>query len=116
VAEVAKVRGADRVGRTMHAAADDLERMADATAEYGKVLARSAQGFAPVRTGRLRASIAVRGAAVSATAPYAAPVEYGALGRRPSRFMGRAVDRTESDADRVFTAGAEHICDQIKGA
>jgi len=116
VAEVVKVRGADRVARTMNAAAADLKTMDAATAEYGDVLAAAARGFAPVRTGRLRASIAPRGAAVSATAPYAAPVEYGALGRRPARYMARAVDRTESDADRVFTTGAEHICDQIKGA
>jgi len=108
--QIVKVRGADRVGRTMHAAAAELESMADATAEYGKVLARSAQGFAPVRTGRLRASIAVRGAAVSATVPYAAPVE------ARSHYMARAVDRTESDADRIFTASADDICDQIKGA
>ena len=107
--QLAKVRGADRVGATMHAAADDLATMDDATREYGKLLARAAQGFAPVRTGRLRASIALRGAAVSATAPYAGPVE------ARSRYMARAVDRTERDADRVFTAGAKDITDQIKG-
>jgi len=116
VADVVKVRGADRVAATMHAAADDLRSMDAATRDYQQLLTAAARGFAPVRTGRLRASIRPLAAAVAATAPYAAPVEYGTAGRRPARFMARAVDRTESDADRVFTAGADHICDQIKGA
>jgi hypothetical protein len=30
--------------------------------------------------------------------------------------MARAVDRTERDADRIYTASADTICDQIKGA
>jgi ribosomal protein S6E (S10) len=107
--QLARVRGADRVAATMHAAADDLATMDAATREYGKLLAAAAQGFAPVRTGRLRASIALRGAAVSATVAYAAPVE------ARSRYMARAVDRTAGDADRVFTAGAADICDQIQG-
>lgn len=108
--QVAKVRGADRLARTMHAAADDLETMDRGLEAYGRVLARAAQDRAPVRTGRLRDSIALRGRAVSATVRYAAAQE----ARR--HYMARAVTATAADADQVFTRAAADITDKIKGA
>ena len=119
MAEVAKVRGADRVGRTMHAAAAELERMADATAEYGKVLAGAAQGFAPVRTGRLRASIhadpprfvspMLVSAPVTASAPYA---RYVHEGTRPHVIRARRGGALRFHWDKVgrevFFASVQH--------
>lgn len=114
--ELARVRGADRVARTLHAAADDLRTMSDAAREYGDLVAATGRGFAPVRTGRLRASITARAAAVTAAAPYAAAVEYGTRrGTRPHRYMGRAVDATEADRDRIYTRSADRIGDTVKG-
>ena len=66
--QIVKVRGADRVGRTMHAAAADLERMADATAEYGKVLARAAQ-VAAERAGRVAVECGVKNLEVRIKGP-----------------------------------------------
>ena len=113
-----RVTGADRVARTMSAAAADLETMDTATRAYGRLLAGTAQDYAPVRTGRLRASIGVTATGVSATAPYAGYVEYGnpRRGVRAVRFMARAVDGTEQAREQLFTRDAQHITDQIKGA
>jgi hypothetical protein len=47
---------------------------------------------------------------------YALPVEFGARGRRAVRFMGRAVQSTEADRDKIYTAGAADAADKIKGA
>ena len=113
-----RVRGADRVARTMKAAAHDLATMDTATAEYGRRVVTAAQDFAPVRTGRLRASIALHGTQVKATTEYAQAVEFGSRRRgiRPVLFMTRAAETTERDADKIYTAGADKITDQIKGA
>lgn len=116
MSKVVKVRGADRIERTMHQCAKDLERMDESTATYGELVARTARANAPNRTGRLRASIVVSGEQVLATVRYALPVEFGARGRRAVRFMGRAVQSTEADRDKIYTAGAADAADKIKGA
>jgi ribosomal protein S7 len=114
-----QVRGADRLSRTMHAASKDLETMQAGTAAYTELLARTGRGFAPVRTGALRASITVeQGTLVVASVRYAVPVEFGSRrrGRPAVRYMGRAVESTETERDRIYGAAADDITDQIKGA
>lgn len=91
--------------------------MDEATAEYGELVARTAKGYAPSRTGALRSSIVVSGETVLASVRYALPVEFGSRrrGTRAVRFMGRAISGTEEDRDRIYTKSADKIADQIKG-
>jgi hypothetical protein len=98
----------------MATAGDQLAQMDDATVTYGGTLARVARQYAPVRTGRLRASIRVDGPAVVASAPYAAAVEYGR--GRGRRYMARAVESTAREVDKTYTDSAQEITDKIKGA
>lgn len=116
--QVVKVRGADRVARTMAKASKELERMDDANKDYGELLARTAKDYAPSRTGTLRSSIVVRGQQVVATVRYAVPVEFGSRRRgiAAARFMGRALQGTERDRDKIYQAEAEQITGKIKGA
>lgn len=101
----------------MRSAASDLETMDKPVKEYGDLVVRTARGNAPSRTGALRQSIVVQGESIVATVRYALPVEFGSRrgNRRAVHFMGRALASTERDRDVIFTRGADHICDQIKG-
>lgn len=114
--KVVKVRGADRVASTMRRAGKEIERSEDEVQRYGELLAKTAQGNAPIRSGRLRRSIVVSGQTVIAAVDYAAPVEFGVRGRMAGRrYMARAVASTERDLDRIFTEGAQASLDKIKG-
>ena len=73
--------------------------LADACREAAREIARDARFLAPVRTGRLRASITAEAdgwaARVSARVPYAAAVEEGSLRRPPHPFLGPAAQRAD---------------------
>lgn len=118
MSKVVKIRGADRVGRTMHRAAKDLRDADEPTRDYGELLARTAQGYAPKRTGALRGAIVVNGSQVIAGVRYAAAVEYGSKRRgiAGARFVGRALTGTDHDRDRIFERWADDTAGQIKGA
>jgi len=121
-----RVRGADEVARTLSAFADDIEDLADTGAEAAGLVQRAAQGFAPRRTGALRASITVaraeHGATVTAGVgirrPYPSIQEYGSnrRGITAKRYMQRAGDQQEKPVADLYETTIDKLGNQVKGA
>lgn len=74
--------------------------------ELGRNIADEARASAPVRTGKLRASIEAEdtndGSKVSATATYAGFVEFGTRYMAGRGFLSRAVDRVIDALIRAY--------------
>jgi phage gpG-like protein len=120
------VRGADEVARTMHACAAELADLTDVDAAAAGVLQRAAQGFAPRRTGTLRASIRTEttghGATVTAgvgiTRPYPSVHEYGSKRRHitASRYMRRAAETQQRPVVNEYEQAVDHAAGRVRGA
>lgn len=122
--QVVKVHGAERVQRTMEAAADDLRDLSGAGDSAGSLVARTAQGFAPRRSGRLASTITATADRESATITagagirYAAVQEYGWPRRhiRASHYMARALDSSQAKVIDTYESAVVKATDQVKGA
>lgn len=120
------VTGADQVARTMHNLADDLADLSEPGAAAGSVLAAAAQGYAPRRTGRLRASIeasstrstATVSAGVGIVSPYPSVQEYGSTRRHitGSHYMRRAAESRERAAVAEYETTVDRAVDKVRGA
>lgn len=113
-----EVEGLRQLVRDLEAAGVEV---ADLTSGMAKVAARGAAlaaGFAPVRSGALRAS--VRGNRAKAKAvvmagkarvPYAGAINYGFKRRniRPARFLERADQALETEAPQLLEASLDEI-------
>lgn len=105
-----RIDGDDEARRLLHSTGSRLEEaMKGAIAETAINIERNAKHFAPVDTGRLRASIGKSfdddrlGAEVSANTEYAEYVEYGTTRAVAQPFMGPALDHARDDfRDIVF--------------
>jgi HK97 gp10 family phage protein len=101
------VRGLDEALTWLDALAKRVKPAAeDALLDVAAEIADHATTNAPVKTGRLRASIGSgrtpEGAAVWALAPYAAFVEYGTRFMQGRAYMGRAIQTTIDSLFRRF--------------
>lgn len=93
--------------------------MKDFTAEIntavltlGELAFDHAKEHCPVRTGRLKRSIAIRTehnraknedtVVIGTFVPYAPCVEFGGIGRRPNPFLGNAAEYAKSCVQTVF--------------
>ena len=121
-----KVTGADRVARTMHDLADDLADLSQPGAAAAEQVAAAAQGYAPRRTGRLRASIEAKatrdGATITAgvgiVRPYPAVQEYGSSRRgiTATHYMRQAAESRERAAVSEYETAVARATDKIRGA
>lgn len=119
------VRGADEVARTLNDLADRLGDLGDVDAAAGAVIARSAQGYAPRRTGALRASITVQVAEAGATITAGVQLrdaralvqEYGSRRGVTGKFyMRRAADSQESAVVDQYETAVKSAADKVRGA
>lgn len=94
-----QVTGLNKLVRDLHALGLEVDDLKDAFGTIAKEGARVASSFAPIRSGKLRASVrgnrAKNKAVVSAgraRVPYAAPINYGWYARniKPAHFMQKA--------------------------
>jgi phage gpG-like protein len=133
--KVIRVTGAKQLRKTLKefdGDLGDLRRVHQQAAD--RVLARAARN-APVRTGRLRASLTAKGNNASAVvrsagrkAPYAAPVNWGWPSRpKPGRgwrggvihgnpFLYEAVVRFQEEIAADYLAAVDKLMTKIKGA
>lgn len=121
------VRGAAELKSSMAALADDLTDLESPGRAAGAVIVAAAQGFAPRRTGALRASIIVdnvgtTGVVVSAgsgiSRPYPAVQEFGSRRRHivAHRYMRQAADRKERAVVTEYETAIDRAVDKVKGA
>ena len=122
----ARVRGAAELSRTLGELADTLDDLSATSSAAADLIVGAARGYAPVLTGRLRASIrgtADRaGATVTAgegiTSPYPAVQEYGLprhniVGRR---YMARAAETTERAVVNKYENDLSTAVNNVRGA
>lgn len=122
VAPTVRVIGADSIVSTMRAAEDRVETCGDGARDLAEKLSRWAQGEAPVRTGRLAASIGAgwggEVASVNVNVAYAGPIHYGwaAHGISPNPFVTRALAAHRSEAVQTLDGGLQDVADSVRGA
>ena len=109
------VDGARRLASTLRTAAAGLEDFSKPGGAAARMAATAARTLAPRRTGALAGSISARGGRrvgiITAAAPHARPVHWGAPGRAPRPFLSRAAQATEPVWLRAYE---NHINDQLK--
>lgn len=113
------VTGLHEAMRALKQAGADMSEMNDLMHEIGEIVARRARSLAPVRTGRLRASLragkgrtkAVIRAGYSTSVPYAGVIEYGWPKRNiaPHPFLIPARDQTWNQVQNTFENGLTKI-------
>lgn len=102
-APAVRVEGLPELRRTMRAAGLELAELKDGMLDTAHIVEQRSRALAPVRTGRLAAS--VRGTAASAQAMvgssvvYGAPIHYGWPARNiaPHPFITEAAKQTEHE-------------------
>lgn len=99
-------------------AADELEDMTDAHKHVASLIERRARLNAPVRTGKLRASIgsvsSSDGAAVTSSLVYAPYVEYGSIHVSARHYAGNAIDQSQGEIVKEYERGADKICERAE--
>jgi hypothetical protein len=120
-----RVDGLDRLVSTMRKAGRDLGDLKEANAAAGRIVAASAVGRAPRRSGALagsiRASRQARRAQVvagRASVPYAGPIHWGwpARGIGANPFLSDAAQATEATWVPLFLKDVQAAVDKVKGA
>ena len=121
---VVRVQGADRVKRTMEAAADDLRDLSGAGDRAAGLLVRQAQANAPRLSGRLAGTITPVASRSGATVTAGAGIEYAAVqengwprhGIQARRYMARALESTQDKIIDTYASAVDDAVDQVKGA
>jgi len=123
-APVVEVRGARELRKTLKQAGDDLGDLKDAHAAVGNMVAATARGMAPRRSGALAGSIRASRAAGSiaikagsAGIPYAGVIHWGwpAHNIAANPFLSDAATSTETAWVAVYEAELDKIIDRVKG-
>jgi hypothetical protein len=115
-----KVEGARELRRAMKGAGQSLKDLTSVHRDVGQVVMNAAQ--APVRTGRLQASMksAPTGtkARVSSTLPYAAPIHWGVPSRNlsPNPWISRAAESTEQTWTNLYHTRVQELADQVQAS
>jgi hypothetical protein len=119
-----KVEGARELRATLKAAGDSFADLKAANAAAAGIVAPVAAGRAPVRTGRLAATVRPAGTKVAAiiragraAVPYAGPIEFGWPSRNiePQGFIVPAARDTEPQWTEVYWAAINRIIARIRG-
>ena len=119
-----KVEGARQLRATMKRAGDDLSDLKAANAAVAGIVAPIAAGAAPVRTGRLAATVRPSGTRTAAivragrsAVPYAGPIEFGWPGHNVTAqpFIVPAAHDTEPQWTEVYWTAVNRIIDRIRG-
>lgn len=109
----AELRGADRLVRTLHDAAHDLENLDEAERQAGELLATKGAKASPRRSGRLANAhgyTVVQGVlTVVAATPYAAIVH--AL--KP--WLTRTIDNSTDQVADIYLTGVDDALSRVKG-
>jgi hypothetical protein len=122
-----RVRGADEVARTLKNLADDVGGLDEPARAAGAMLVTTAQSFAPVHTGALRASVTyvaektgsvVVSAGPVGTTPYPIVQEYGSprRGIEGKHYMARAAQTRETNVVNEYETAVNRSVDKVKGA
>ena len=124
MAAIAEIEGAKELRRTLKAAGDDLADLKAAHAEAARTVATAAQAGAPMRTGRLSASIRGSGTKTGAVVraggariPYAAVQEFGwprhNIPGQP--YLVPAARETEPEWRAAYEAAVAAILAKVRG-
>ena len=120
-----RVRGVNRLARTLRAAGRDLDQMKDAHSKAARYVAGASAAAAPKRTGALAASVRGSNAARKATVraggaavPYAGPIHWGWPARHIAAqpFISDTAQATEPVWVRMYEADLRRILRSVKGA
>jgi len=121
---VIQVRGAKELRKSLKAAGEDLGDLKDVNQAVGNMVASTARGLAPSRSGALAGSIrAARLAggvtirAGSGSIPYAGPIHWGWPARniQAQPFLTDAAQQTEAQWVAAYEDGVNQILDRIEG-
>lgn len=119
-----KVEGARELRATMKKAGDDLADLKAANAAAAGIVAPAAAGRAPVRTGRLAATVRPAGTKTAAivragraAVPYAGPIEFGWPGHNieAQPFITTAAHDTEPEWTEVYWTAINRIINRVRG-
>lgn len=116
-----EVIGADRLARTLRAAADDLSHLERAGESAGRLVQTRARGTAPVRTGRLanslRVEVAGAEARVRSDVVYAGVIHYGwaARGIRAHPFLVPVAADSTPVWRTYYVAEVRDVLGHVKG-
>lgn len=117
-----KVKGADTLARTAHAAAKDLADLSEVNREVADTWAAAARGVAPRRSGRLAASTTAQAtkntAEVGSALIYAGPIHSGwrAHNISPNPWIERTLDTRQGQVINTYEQDVTDIVNQIRGA
>ena len=124
-APVVEVRGAKELRKTLKAAGDNLADLKDVNQAVGNMVATTARGLAPHRSGALAGSIraaravgAVTIRAGSGSIPYAGPIHWGWPARNIAAhpFLSDAATSTEAAWTQLYMDELDKIIDRVEGA
>lgn len=122
MASSVQVIGDEQLAATLHAAARDIEDLADAQARISQLVTSQAAVMAPRRTGALAGSLQPdpqpHEAAVASSLAYAGVIHYGwprhNIAARP--FADRAVQAMESQVVNLYLQDVQSALNRVKGA
>lgn len=123
-----KIDGGRELRRTLRQAGVDMKELKQVHRQVGTIVTGRAQGWAPVRTGRLAASVrpgATQTAAIiragnnrkRSGVPYAGPIHWGWKARniKPNPFLSYSAQATESTWIDIYMRHVEKTIQKIKG-
>lgn len=119
-----EVKGAAQLRRTLLAAGEGLQDFTQPNRDVAEIAARASAALAPVRTGRLKRTIAASGSRAAAivragnrTVPYAPPIHWGWPGRNiiPQPFLSDGVQDSEGRWIPIYEDYVDEYLHTIKG-
>lgn len=120
-----QVKGADELARTLRKVGEGLQDLTEPNRDAAEIAARASAALAPVRTGRLKRTIAASGSRTAAivragnrTVPYAPPIHWGWPGRNiiPQPFLSDGVQDSEGRWIPVYEDYVDEYLHTVKGA
>jgi len=114
-----EVAGVEELKAKLEKVDSSLKRkINDKLAEIGNLIRERARQLAPVKTGRLRASIYSQISdwilTVGAKAPYARYLEFGTRWIRPRHFLLRAIEENQAKIDNAIRMAVSSAVSEAK--
>ena len=114
-----EVAGVEELKAKLEKVDSSLKRkVSDKLAEIGNLIRERARQLAPVKTGRLRASIYSQISdwtlTVGAKAPYARYLEFGTRWIRPRHFLLRAIEENQAKIDNAIRMAVSSAVSEAK--